>query len=240
MASEYTFYRAEGLSLSAVETAEEARIEWHAEIKKLEKRFGACAVFFSKDETNGRLKFSCFAFNRNAKTPEGWNVDPADEQESSLASGLPAPGTSDDFYLAGMAGLLDRTAKNMKIETLLGVEEMPRKSVPAGEYHGEFVRDNNLKVAGEKPVGRLRDKSTFCFGSNSAMTVYDPVECMKLDGNWYLRVPNKPGTDEPQFVPRDAVRMDYDRMLALDGAEYVLRYGPPARPYRPGGGGAFC
>lgn len=239
MAAEYTFYRAEGMSLSAVETAEEARLEWHREIRKLEKRFGACAVGFSKDEATGRLKFDCFAFDRDDKTPDGWNIQPAGDGQGSLATGMPKPGTPDDFYLASVAGLLDRTSKNMKVENLLGVAEMPRKQLPAGEYHGEFVRDNSLKTPGGKPVGRMRDKVTLCFRSNGAMSAYDPVDYLKLDGAWYLRVPNKPGTEETQFAPQDAVRMDYSRMLELDKAEQELRYGRPAPPFRPGGG-AFC
>ena len=88
-------------------------------------------------------------------------------------------------------------------------------------------RDNSLKTPGEKSVGKLRDKNTACFGSNGASSMGDPVEYMKLDGNLYIRVPNKPGTDEPQFAPADALRMDYDRMLELDRTEYDLRYNRP-------------
>ena len=237
MTSEYSFFRAEGLSLSAVETAEEARVEWTSTIEKLKTRYGAYALFCSKDETTGRLRFDCFAFRRDDKTPEGWEIEPADEQQGSLAGGMPTPGSKDDFYLAGMAGLLDRATKNQRIENVLEVPEMPRKELPAGEYHGEFVRDNCLKTPGEKPVGRFRDRHTFCFGSSSRMTTGDPVEYMKLDGDWYLRVPNKPGSEEPQFTPPDAVRIDYERMLELDKKEYELRYNRPS--FRPGSG-RFC
>jgi hypothetical protein len=239
MTAEYSFFRAEGLSLSAVETAEDARLEFTKTVETLKTRYGACALFLSNDKDTGRLRFDCFAYRRGDKTPDGWVIETAEDQPGSLASGMPKPGSPDDFYLAGMAGLLDRAAKNQRIEYVLGVDDMPRKEIPAGEYHGSFVRNNSLKTAGEKAVGQLRDRTTGCFGSNGRISMGDPVDYMKLEGNWYLRVPNKPGTEEPQFAPADALPMDYARMLELDKAEYALRYARPAQPFSPGSG-RYC
>ncbi|MEZ0224996.1 MAG: hypothetical protein ACAH83_10615 [Alphaproteobacteria bacterium] len=233
---EYSYFRADGLSLAAIETAEEARVDFYAQRRKLEQRFGSRCIFTSNDRDTGRFKIDCFAYNRNDKTPEGWDIDPADEQDGSLASGMPKPGTSDDFYLASMAGLMERSAKNMRIENVFGCGDMPMKELPAGKYHGEFVRHNSLEEAGEKPVGKLRDRVTMCFGSNGAGKSSDPIDCMKLDGEWYIRVPNMPGTATPRFTPPDAVPVNYEKMLEADAAEYNIRY----NPHRSGMSGPIC
>ncbi|TAL37854.1 MAG: hypothetical protein EPN97_04480 [Alphaproteobacteria bacterium] len=237
---EYSFFRAEGLSLAAIETAEEARGEFFEQRKKLEKRFGARGIFTQMDKDTGRLKIDCFVYKRGDKAPEDWNIDwpKEDEDDSYLASGLPKPGSSDAFYLASMAGLMERSAKNMSIENIFGCGDMPMKELPSGKYHGEFVRWTSLEDSGPdaKRVGKLRDRMTICFGSNSACKSSDPIDCMKLDGDWYIRVPNLPGTAEPRFTPPDAVPVSYDRMLEADKAEYNNRY----NPYRPGMSGPLC
>lgn len=235
---EYSFFRAEGLSLAAVETAEEARAEFHSLRKKLQDRFGSRAIFVTTDKDTNKLVIDCFAFNRDDKTPEGWDIDrPRDDEDSStLASGMPKPGTADAFYLASMTGLMERAAKNMHIENVFGCGDMPRKELPAGKYHGEFVRNNSLETEGEKPVGRLRDRATFCFGSNGRMTMGDPVDYMQLDGAWYLRIPNKKDAAEPQFMPPDAIPVSYEEVLERDRTEYNKRYGAP----RSGYGGPIC
>ena len=233
---EYSFFRAEGLALAAIETAEEARVDFYAQRKKLEQRFNSRGIFTSIDSDTGRFKVDFFVYNRHDKTPEGWDIDPADEQEGSLASGMPKPGTSDDFYLANMAGLMERSAKNMRIENVFGCNEMPRRELPAGKYHGEFVRHNSLEEAGEKPVGKLRDRTTGCFGSNGGCNMGDPIDYMQLDSEWYIRVPNVPGTATPRFTPPDAVPVDYEKMLEADAAQYNIRY----NPHRSGMSGPIC
>jgi hypothetical protein len=57
--------------------------------------------------------------------------------------------------------------------------------------------------------------------------MWNPIDYMQLDGNWYLRIPNKPGTAEPQFTPPDAVPVSYDDMLKADQKEYENRYNRP-------------
>ena len=141
--------------------------------------------------------------------------------------GLPPEGSAEHFHMANMGGLMVRAARNSRLERVFGIEDMPMKSLPAGEYHGEFVRHANLKTADEeRQPGRLRDNVTFCFGSNCAGRGSDPLDFMKLQEKWYIRVPNKPGTEEPQFRPPDAVPAAYDEVLLADLMEFKNRNGP--------------
>ena len=51
----------------------------------------------------------------------------------------------------------------------------------------------------------------------------DPIASLELCGNMYLRVPNKPGTEEPVFTPPDAVPVSFQKMLQLDKEEMDAR-----------------
>jgi hypothetical protein len=55
----------------------------------------------------------------------------------------------------------------------------------------------------------------------------DPLDAVKLDGNWYIRVPNKKGSEEPVFIPPDAVPVSYSQMLTIDSAENMSRFCTP-------------
>jgi hypothetical protein len=237
MPVEYSFFRADGASLAAVEAAEEARKEWHMLRKKLKDRFGADEVWGGFDAGTDRYSIEGFYFRPDRKTPEGWEIEEQmdyEGKEVESRQGMPKSGSPDDFYLKSMSGLMERAARTMTLEGAFGIPAMPMKELPAGEYHGEFVKSQSLKTPEGKPVGRLRDRVTMCFGSNGAGRSSDLMDSMELDGAIYIRVPNKPGTEEPQFVPPDAVPVAYERMLELDAKEYDNRYG------RPRYGGPIC
>ena len=241
MPAEYSFFLASGVTVSAIEAAEAARRDYLAQYKDLDDHFGADGHFREIDEKTSHYRISCITFDPDANLPKGWDMT-MPRKRNQVPFGLPKPGTADAFYVADMASLMERSFRDMLVENQLGVGEMPSKQLPAGEYSGAFVRERTLEDSDARPPGRLRDRSTICFGSTTDGTVDDPVEYMKLDGSWYIRVPNKIGSDEPQFVPPDSMRVPYDRMIQLDMAEYERRrYAPfvPSQPmsHKPGTGG---
>jgi hypothetical protein len=236
MPAEYSFFRAEGESLSAIETVEDARRELEALKAKLCAKFGADEVGAWLEKDTGRFTVRSFYFMPPSEPPEGW-VETQKPQMSYDKSRVvvkfakPADGSPDHFHVASIAGLMERHAKNWRLEDVFGCGEMPMKDLPAGEYSGQFVRQATFKdPANRLPEGTLRDKVTMCFGSNSACRGSDLIDYMELAGTWYIRVPNKKGADSPQFIPPDAVPVSFEGMLKAERAELDKRNGPRSYP----------
>jgi hypothetical protein len=228
MPFEYSYFRAEGASLDAIETVEESKKEYEAQCQRLCKKFGAEDAWPRFDADTGRLTKVTFNFGQAENPPEGWIINNRqmsyDEKSQVALFAQPAPGSADEFHVASIGGLMERSFGKSRLEKVFGTGEMPMKELPAGEYRGEFVRATSFKDrADTRPVGRLPDNVTGCFGSNCAIRSSDLIAAMQLDGQWYLRIPNKKGTEEPVFTPPDAVPVPFDDMLALDRKEYDAR-----------------
>lgn len=233
MPGEYSYFRAEGLSLLAVERVNDARAELKDLRKSLLQRFNASDVWGSMRDNAGKYTIGEFLYYDEAKVPAGWEIRKQmnhDETRVEAIFAHPPAGSPDHFNIAAVAGLMTRAAKMQRLETAFGTADMPDRSMPAGRYSGSFVRyssvEDGAREQGKEP-GVLRDYYTFLFGSNSPVSGSDPIDHIHLDGNWYLRVPNIKGTDTPAFIPPDAVPMEYAEMLKLDRIENMNRFPRP-------------
>lgn len=236
MTAEYSYFRAEGLSLAAVEKVNEARAELQSLRKGLIERYNAADVWGSMQD--GKYQPGEFLYHDEAKVPQGWDLRKQIGYDGIRVDAIfahPPAGSPDHFNIAAVAGLMTRAAKFQHLEAAFGIGPMPERSLPAGRYSGSFVRysslDDGARVPGLEP-GVLRDYYTFMFGSDSPIRGGDPIDHIKLDGDWYLRVPNIKGTDTPAFVPPDAVPMEYAEMLKLDRIENMNRF-PRPRGFQP-------
>lgn len=160
---------------------------------------------------------------------------------------MPAPGSRDDFRIVTQCGLADRAVRNRRLEDVLGCPDFPSRPCAAGYFSNRFVRDVTCYAPWQEgaatmpPVpsrhGRLAQPAVMALGSSrpQAGGGSDPLQHMKLNGDYYIRVPND-GRGRPLFVPPDAALMDYETMLGLDELEYAFKYGrvPPARRRPPG------
>jgi hypothetical protein len=230
MMREYSYFRAEGASLSAIETVSESKAELEAMMDKLCKKYGAVYASLRNDD-NGRLTIRFLDFGEAKDAPDGWVIinrqmsNDGSRQDALLAK--PAPGSPDAFHLASMAGLMERASRQSRLEGVFGCGDMPMRERPAGEYSKSFVRSScstALMNTPENAAGTMPDNTTCMLGSNSPTCGSDPLDAVKLDGSWYIRVPNKKGSEEPFFVPPDAVPIPYRRMLEIDSAENMSRF----------------
>ena len=225
MPPEYSYFRAEGQSLMAIEQLLMAWDETAALRKKITDHFGADDVSAYVSRETGKLKINYLTFNPPNAAPPGW-VEVYDAGDRGRYV-LPAPDTADSFYLASMAGLMERTARRQSLEDVLGSPEMTWRDMEDGQRPSQkFVRYTMAELAApEKPSGQIYDRvSGTGFVTGAPWRAADPIVMTGLEEIWYLRVPNKPGTDIPQFVPPDAVQMSYDTMLMIDKREQVRRF----------------
>lgn len=225
MFAAYSYFRAEGASLTAIETVAEARDELEQMRKKLATHFGADKVTGSISRDTGRFTIDSFVFEPPKKMPQGW--EQAEVYGAPAGKyGLPKPGSSEHFYMLNMAGLMERAAKRTDLEAVLKSGEMPWRDMQDGQHlSGQFVRYAAAREDTAKPSGQLSDP--FAHGismSGGPWKASDSLSYAKLDGGFYIRVPNRPGTETPAYTPPDAKPVSYDDMLSLDRREQQLRY----------------
>ncbi|MBI1215798.1 MAG: hypothetical protein GC185_08270 [Alphaproteobacteria bacterium] len=232
MPAEYSYFRAEGRAVTAIETTLEAQRELKELKEKLCRHFGANDLMGGIDKDTGRFEVRTFHFRPGQAIPDGWEAQHqkggGPDGEGIVASfAKPPKGAQEQFYIQGMAGLMERAARLSRLEGTLKSGEMPMKEIEAGSYSGSFVKYRTLEDAAApdaKPFGQLRDNVTMCFGSNGKGKMSDPIDALKLKGEWYIRVPNKPGTEEPQFTPPDSTPVGFEKMLEHDAAEQRERF----------------
>lgn len=223
----YSYFKADGASLDAVETMQSAKKEHEKMRKDLCKRFGADDMMGGYDAVEGRYRFHTFYFSpaNEDKVPADWDVttrQTGSNGELQAIFAKPAAGSKDDFFVTDYCGLMLRAAKRSRIENVFGCGDMPMKELPAGDYHGAFVRNSNVNKDkynyNQDGIGQIKDNVTMCFGSNSACKGSDPIDMMKMMDDWYIRVPNDE-TGKPHFMPPDALEVSLKDMLALDKQE---------------------
>lgn len=228
----YSYFKAAGASLDALETMQASKRE-HAKMRKeLCKRFGADDMMGGFDKENNNYRFHTFYFAPASedKVPADWTVSnrqtgPNGELQAIFAK--PAAGSKDDFFVTDYCGLMLRAARRERLENIFKIDDMPMKELPAGDYHGAFVRNKNINDNkynyNQDGIGQIRDNVTFCFGSNSAIRSSDPLDSMQLMGDWYIRVPNDE-TGKSRFTPPDAIEVPLKDMLELDKQERGARF----------------
>lgn len=224
----YTYFRADGLALDRIETVEASKKELEKMKRDLCKRFGANEVMFTRDAETGRVRINEFyyasVFEKNV--PAHWesNRQMSSDGKVQAVFAHPPAGSPDAFFLADYAGLMDRAARRMRLETVLESGEMPMKEMPAGSYSGAFVRDRNVENTADtsRRIGSIRDNVTFSFGSNSAIRAGDPLDVMEMMGHWYLRVPNDEN-GQPRFTPPDSAIVPLAEMMKIDNQERGAR-----------------
>ncbi|TAL37855.1 MAG: hypothetical protein EPN97_04485 [Alphaproteobacteria bacterium] len=221
---DYSYFLAQGMSLEAFDTMKESKAEFESLKAKLCKKVGANDIMGGCLERGGRFEIVFFHFRADQKVPDGWKVNTEQrDQDGALQCtfAMPAPNTPDHFYMANMSGLMERAARHMLLEDIFGAEWFMR-DVTAGAGESAFVRQKYVGDAG--PKGKIpgpnpsyeRQESP---GSKTA----DQMAAMELDGKMYIRVANKPGTEEPICAPPDAQRVSYEDMLKADQAEWDRR-----------------
>ncbi len=228
MLAEYSFFRCEGKSLTLMEVMMDARAELEDLKTRLAKRYDAGTIMGGWDEKQQRFRLTAFVFEPPAECPADWDVNNrqmSNDGKTRVATfASPAPGSKDYFNTLAYLGLMERAAKNTRLEHIFQCGEMTYKSLPAGSYSNSFVQFHTLRdVAFPKPEGNLKD-GRFMTYSNSPVNSNDLLCHMNIGGDWYVRVPNIAGTEDPQFTPPDAVRMDYQDMLRLDNGEKLERF----------------
>lgn len=221
----YTYFRADGLSQEQVESARAAQKEFDKLKKDLARRFGANDVMWRLDRDTRRLHIDSFHFTpaQEKNVPAHWESDRQTGQNGTLQAifAQPPAGSSDAFFLADYAGLMQRACRRMRLENTLGCGEMPMRDLPAGSYETAFVRESHVKGAAQ--AGHIQQNFSGIYGSNSACRSSDPVDAMRMMGSWYIRVPNDEN-GRPRFTPRDAAEVPIEEMIKTDNEERAARF----------------
>ncbi|MDF3025189.1 MAG: hypothetical protein K0R10_2550 [Alphaproteobacteria bacterium] len=111
MTAEYSYFRAEGASLAAIDTIAEAKLEVEDMRWLLCQRYAASAVVGWLDSQTGRYTIHEFHFGIPSVAPEGWiSTRPERQSEGAVERAMPVPGSADHFYITNFAGLIERAA----------------------------------------------------------------------------------------------------------------------------------
>lgn len=228
----YSYFKADGASLDAIETVDAAKREHDKMRKELCKRFGADDMMGGYDKKNNSYSFIAFYFSpaSESKVPADWDVQNRQtgmNGELQAIFAKPAAGSKDDFFVTDYCGLMLRAARRVRLENVFKIDDMPMRELPAGDYHGSFVRNKNVNEDkynyNQEGIGHIRDNVTMCFSSNGAGRASDPLDRMHMMGDWYIRVPNDEN-GKPRFTPPDATEMPLKDMLELDKQERAARF----------------
>jgi hypothetical protein len=226
MMKEYSYFQADGLSLEALDTIKESKATLAQLKTKLCAKFGASDVMGGYREELGHFHFTAFHFNAQQKVPDGWKTLNQQRSQNGALQGtfaLPAPNSPDAFDVASIGGLMERASRSDSLEGIFGVRFM--REHPAGKFEEIFVRQSAM-ADGPEPKGKIWGTPMWGGSSPSAGKTWDPIVAQELDGKTYLRIPNKPGTEEPAVIPPDAIPVSYEKMLAADQAELERRRKP--------------
>lgn len=226
MTAEYSYFCAEGASLAAIDTIAEAKLEVEDMRWVLCQRYAASAVVGWLDNQTGRYTIHEFHFGIPSVAPEGWiSTRPERQSEGAVERAMPVPGSADHFYITNFAGLIERAAGKQRLEHVLGSGEMAYRDMEArAKTSDRFVRYTILG-GGEQPAGEVAQEDFRLFTVISGpWKSADPLAFQKIGDNFYIRVPNRHGSDIPQFSPPDAVRIPYDDMLKIDAAERLAGF----------------
>ncbi len=224
--SEYSYFRAEGYSFEAIDTIVRIENEVEKMYQKLLQDYGA-DVFFSLG-SHFELRYPS-----SDKVPDDFEIYAF--HEKGIFAG-PRPGTAAETDLDTRASIMDMLRDSNTLEYFFGCAEpltMPRKELLVSIYSTAFVRsksyvcewnDNSDIGKNNKDSGKIKAEKDYSpQGSSCAISPRDNLAFTRLDGNFYIRVPND-AEGKPHFTPDDAVRVKYDEMLKIDQREYDSRH----------------
>lgn len=225
MAAEYSYFRAEGQSLSAIQAVNEAVAELKTGKVRLAARFGADSVAGYYSAETRRFEIEHFHFKPPKKPPAGW-VDGGVSGTGSEQYARPAPGSADYFNMVMLSDLMTRAARRLSLEDVFKISDMPMHDMQDGQRPiNAFVRFTMAEVTGGPKPGQISGPPTDAILiSGGPWRTVDPIAFMEMDGDYYIRVPNKKGTDTPVFTPPEAAPVSYDDMLKVDAREQNKRY----------------
>lgn len=229
MAEEYSYFRVAGKTRDLVEQVDQSRQFIKDENNGLCAKFNASMLSHSIDLGNLSLTIDSFLFV-HTPVPQGWDVvreesrtgDPKDKEKMYQA--LPAKNSADADYIEERRQAMEVHVKTYRLENVLGSGEMPRKSLPAGYYDNSFVKKTEIAESSTRKQGFLTDHFTCCTYSSGAVISSDPLDYMKLDEEYYLRVPNDV-QGNPVYMPPDSELVDLADMQALDKEEHFRQKG---------------
>lgn len=219
MHPEYSYFRAAGLSLEAIETAEQAKEELARLKRELCRKVGAEDLLGGIRPGQDHFVIIAFFFDPEKPLPEGWVP-----KMNSPGFATPPPGSAEAFLVASMCGLMERHSRRSYLEEIFGCGEMPKRNLPAGSYDTHFIRWSN--ILGVKETGYTADPGTTVSGSSSPMTSADPLTYVKIADSWYIRVPND-DNGKPRFTPPDAEPKSFAEMIDIDQKAHQ----PPRYPW---------
>ncbi len=159
MQADYSYFRAEGLSLQGIETAVSEKEIFQSLKHALYVAYGATSVNAdSRDAGHGPFEVRFLTFAGDQNVPEGWNIL---GRFHGVVLALPHEDSEDASLIAKAAGVMERSARRSYLEYLFGVKAMPARQVPAGDYDLAFVCFSKLQgEVGDMPYPRsfLRDQ----------------------------------------------------------------------------------
>jgi hypothetical protein len=206
--SEYSFFRAAGFSLAAIQTAERERQEVEKLKTALCDKFGAAGLACGMRD--GHLQIWHFSFQ--GRPPKDWeNV----LQITSYILARPkAP--ADQMLVAAFAGLIERHFRRTVLEYHFGCGDLPEKDLLKGDYDTHFVKRKSIKDPSvSEPTRYSHTRMNPTSYSPGHMIVRDDLDYMSLDGSWYIRVPND-AEGNPRIIPPDAEPVSFDHMVTAD------------------------
>lgn len=221
---EYSYFRAEGLSLSAVRRVVNAKNT----IGKIEK--SVCSIFTTVD---CRIEKDAIhiQFPSDAHVPQGWTI--VEHRLYGTEIGItnrpyavPPVNAREALLLEQMHSLAGQALRERKLEDIFCCGNMPAKTLPAGHYSDRFVQQQEWKEpthpAMMRREGYLTEQFSKCTYSASTYMKPDNLTFLEISGEYYIRVPN--GTDgKPVFLPPESVHVALSDMLDLDRTEFQHR-----------------
>jgi hypothetical protein len=237
--NEYSYFRAQpdGFSAEAIKIVIDSEKQVDETSAALAREYGAKTFqLWNRPEGDEEARFT-FVFGNSNDVPADFEITgiQLDNDDVTEVATFAKP-KADTVAAINVAVQIERILLLWQFGTLEDVfhsEEMGEKAVPAGRYSKAFVRSGDYICAWdgstrERPdSGKISDNNSFMGGSNSAIRRPHRLDYARLNGEWYIRVPNDEKTGKSLFTPPDATPVKYADMLKADLEEYYVR-----EPYR--------
>lgn len=210
MIHEYSYFRADGQSQAGVEAVIEAASEYKSMRAALMHDYQASGVVSGMDVHLQRYVITALTFN--GAPPAGWQAVGKALNGHTIAA--PCASSADGFYLANMAGLMERAARRMQLENVFHCGAMPDKDLPAGVYTRAFIRRTSMDE-GRALQGQMVDMVTEVVQSDQPVRLSDPLDFKMMGGKYYIRVPND-AAGKPIFTPPDAHKIEFEAVMKIE------------------------
>lgn len=217
---EYSYFRAEGQAKEVAAAAVQAHHDHNARLYSLKLSFYADRVDYNDPDNYSILYHAAHVVPADLYVSR---IDTDAEGKETAVHALPRPGSLAEAKMLEVIDKLEAAHAAQQLEAAFGIADMPAKHLPPGEYETAFVRQRTVKDATQQ-AGGVPQTGKIEVSSRRGGIVADPLQAMRLDGQYYIRVPND-AEGRALFTPPDSILMDYRDMLALDDVEKALRHG---------------